>query len=139
MDKVFVDTDVMIDFLTDRQPFSQEASLIFDLAEKGKISIFISSLSINNIYYLTRKLVGDKKAREIIYDLLEMVQIQEIGKDEIVEAIDSPMTDFEDAIQHASACRIENVRAIISRNTKDYKKSKLAVFTPEIFLKSTTF
>ncbi|MEO1053586.1 MAG: PIN domain-containing protein [Bacteroidota bacterium] len=135
MDKLFVDTDVIIDFLTDREPHSYYSSQVFDLAEKNKVVVYVSSLSINNVYYVARKMLGDKKAREVISILTSLVSIWPVNGDDIITALESDFKDFEDAVQHACARRIQGVQLILTRNTKDYKKSKLAVFTPESFIK----
>ncbi|ELR72638.1 hypothetical protein C900_01017 [Fulvivirga imtechensis AK7] len=135
MDKVFVDTDVVIDFLIDREPHIRHSSLIFSLAEKKKLQVYISTLSINNIYYVTRRIIGHKKALEIIKNLIEIVEIQSVDKHEILSALDSGFKDFEDGVQHASALHIKGLKGIIARNIKDYKKAQVAVFTPESFLK----
>jgi predicted nucleic acid-binding protein len=138
MDKVFIDTDVIIDFLIDRQPHANHSSKIFDLADRGKVEIYISALSVNNVHYVTRKILGSKKAKTVISELLKFVKTQGVGENDILEALTDDIKDFEDAIQHSSATRIEGIKAIITRNTKDYKNSRLAVFTPETYLKSKT-
>lgn len=135
MDKVFVDTHVVIDFLIDRQPYANHSSKIFDLAEKGKIEVYISALSVNNVHYVSRRILGNKKAKTIISELLQFIKIQSVGEDDIQKALTDNIKDFEDAIQHASAASIGGIKAIITRNTKDYKKSRLAVLTPELYLR----
>ncbi len=136
--KVFVDTDVIIDFLTDRNPFSDFSSLIFELHEKEIIEIHVSAVSINNIYYISRKIIGEKQARALISELIDNIEIVGTTKKEIEKALLTKFKDFEDSIQFTTALTIENIEAIITRNTKDYKHSTIAVFTPEIYLKSKT-
>lgn len=136
MDKLFVDTDVVIDFLTNRQPYAYHSSLIFDLSEKGKLQLFISSLSINNIHYVTRKILGDRKAKHLIRDLISLLDILSVSKEDIHNALKSDIKDFEDAIQYSCAQSVTGLTAIITRNTKDYKKASLAILTPEIYLKT---
>ncbi len=131
--KVFVDTDVIIDFLTERSPFSIFSSLIFDLHEKKIIEIYISAVSVNNIYYISRKLVGEAKARALISELIANIEILGTTKNEIEQAFHTGFKDFEDSIQYTTALTIENIEAIITRNIKDYKHSKIAVFTPEVY------
>lgn len=135
MDKLFLDTDVIIDFLVDREPFASFSSRIFDLAEKGVVKVYISSLSVNNIYYITRKLTGEKKAIGIIRELTSIVDILEVGKKEISVALSSGFKDFEGALQHATAIQLKGIKALLTRNIKDYRKSQIAIFTPESYLK----
>ncbi|MEX0609109.1 MAG: PIN domain-containing protein [Balneolaceae bacterium] len=136
MDKYFADTDIIIDFLADREPHTVYSSRLFELAERGKIEIWISSLSINNIYYITRKISGNRKALDIINSLVEIVQIQNVGREEIIEALNSDFKDFEDALQYFCSLKIEGIKALLTRNTKDYKTAQLAVLTPKDLLKT---
>jgi len=132
--KVFVDTDVIIDFLIDRQPHAIASSKIFDLCDKNQIKIFASSLCVNNVHYIVRKVIGDRKAREVIDELLDLMVILEVSELDLRNAVKSDFNDFEDAIQHSVALREEEIKAIVTRNTKHYKRSKVAVFTPDAFV-----
>lgn len=136
--KVFLDTDVIIDYLTDRKPFSDYISHIFELSVKNKVSLHISAVSINNIYYIIRKLVGHSKTLGIIERLIEMVGIVDTSEEDIVQALKNNFSDFEDSIQYSTALKIDHVDAIITRNLKDYRNSAIAVMTPTTFLKTFT-
>lgn len=134
--KIFIDSDVVIDFFTDREPFANPASEIFELNEQGILELYISAVSINNIYYIVRKYLGQKRAIQTIEVLTEMIQIVGTTREEIVQALKNDFKDFEDSIQYSTALTIDGVEAIITRNIKDYDKSEIAVFTPENYLKS---
>ena len=73
--KIFVDSDVVIDFFTDREPHVNPASEIFELNEQGMLKIYLSAVSINNIYYIVRKFLGHKKTIDVIELLTEMTEI----------------------------------------------------------------
>lgn len=133
--RIFVDTDVIIDLLIDRQPHADAASIIFDLADKKRIKLFASSICLNNVHYIVRKELGDKKTREIIGELLELVEILSVSGKDIKNAINSEFKDFEDAIQHSVALEGKDISAIVTRNTKDYKKSQIPVFNTETYVK----
>lgn len=133
--RVFLDTDVIIDFLIDRQPHSDTASRLFDLAEKKKVNLCTSSLCINNIHYIIRKFFSEKKSRSIIEELLVIIEIASVSKEEITKALKSNFKDFEDAIQHEVAIKDASVRAIITRNGKDFKRSRISVLSPEAFIR----
>lgn len=133
--KIFVDTDVIIDLLIDRQPHADAASIIFDLADKKKVKLFASSICINNVHYIVRKELGDKKTRAIIGDLLELVEILSVSAKDIENAVNSEFKDFEDAIQHSVALGGKEISAIVTRNTKDYKKSQIPVFNTDTYVK----
>lgn len=133
--KLFMDSDVVIDFLTDREPHANSASELFELNEQGRIKLYLSALSINNIYYIVRKFLGHKKTLEVIETLMEMTEIIGTSKTEILFALSSNFSDFEDSVQHASAIKVKGMDAIITRNTKDYRNASIAVMTPLNFLK----
>ena len=132
--KLFIDSDVVIDFFTDRDPYANAASKLFELKEQGKVVLFLSAVSINNIYYLVRKFLGNTKAIEVISSLVEMTEIIGTTKIEIIQALKNDFSDFEDSVQFSSALTVENLDAIITRNIKDYKNSTIAVMTPQDFL-----
>lgn len=136
MTKVFLDTVIIIDYLADRKPFSDDAEVIFSLAHVKKLSLHVSSLSINNIHYIIRKLIGPAKALEAIRNLVDYVTIEAVGSTEIRNALEAGFGDFEDAIQNQTAIKIEGLMCIITRNVKDFKKSGIAVLSPDTFLKT---
>ncbi|WP_158859124.1 type II toxin-antitoxin system VapC family toxin [Lunatibacter salilacus] len=132
--KLFVDSDVVIDFFTDRDPHANPASELFELNEQKKVTIFISAVSVNNIYYIVRRFLGHKKTIEVVETLTEMTEIVGTTKKEIIEALKSNFSDYEDSVQYSSALTINGLDAIITRNIKDYKNSSIAIMTPLNFL-----
>ena len=133
--KIFVDSDVVIDFFTDREPHVNPASEIFELNEQGMLKIYLSAVSVNNIYYIVRKFLGHKKTIDVIELLTEMTEIIGTTKSEIIQALKNDFSDYEDSVQYSSALTVQGINAIITRNIKDYKNSKIAVMTPQNFLK----
>lgn len=134
--KLFIDSDVVIDFFADREPHANPASELFDLNEKGKISLYLSAVSINNIYYIVRRSLGHEKTLEVVKELTNMTEVIGTTKKEIIQALNNDFKDFEDSIQYSSALTIEGLETIITRNVKDYKNSKITVMTPSDFLAS---
>ena len=134
--KIFIDSDVVIDFFTDRLPFANPASEIFELSDQGKIQLYLSAASINNIYYIVRRFLGHKSTLKIVEELTEMTEIVGTTKEEILQALKNDFKDFEDSIQYSCALTIDGLEAILTRNIKDYMNSVIAVFTPENYLKT---
>jgi predicted nucleic acid-binding protein len=134
LSKAFIDTDVILDFMIAREPFALDAARIFSLSEKKEISICTTALVFSNAYYVLRKLGPHKKVMEKLNLLARLVDIIGLSKIAVMQALESEFNDFEDALQHYAALS-ENVRIIITRNTKDYKYSELAVLTPDQYLK----
>jgi len=133
--KLFVDSDVVIDFFTDREPHANPASELFELNEQGIIKIYLSAVSINNIYYIVRRFLGHKKTIEVVESLTEMTEIVGTTKKEIIQALKNDFSDYEDSVQYSSALTIKKLDTIITRNIKDYRNSSIAVMTPLNFLK----
>jgi len=127
---VFLDTNVVIDFLADRHPFSIDAARIFDLAIDGGIKIYISAVSYNNIYYILRQLLSNNATIKLLEELADMSEITDVTADVIRKSLKTDFKDYEDAIQYYCALSIPAVDFILTRNTKDFKKSTIAVLTP---------
>jgi len=134
--KIFVDSDVIIDFFTDREPFANPASSIFELNELGVIQIYISAVSLNNIYYIVRKFLGHKDTIKIIEELVDITEIIGTTKKEIIQALKNDFKDYEDSVQYSSALNVKGLEAIVTRNTKDYVNTKLPIFTSEGYIKA---
>ncbi len=135
MDKVLIDTDVILDFLFDRKPFSEDAAQILSWCENEKIQGFVTSIMLSNIYYLLRKTAKHEKVIENLKMLLNIVDVITTNKDAVLDALHSEFKDFEDALQNFSAQNHDEIKVIITRNSKDYKTSNLAVMEPETYIK----
>ncbi len=134
MRKILVDTDIVMDFITKREPFDKDASLLFNMGDKNEIELFISSLCLNNLYYLLRKVIGHKKTIAILMQLVAITEILSVDKQVVLRALHSKFSDFEDALQHFSAVENGSVDVIVTRNLKDYKHSKIPVMNAGSFI-----
>jgi len=135
MKHVLIDSDVILDMLLDRQPFSTFSTEVFILCEKNKMKGYITPVIIANIHYILRKTYNKNDIRYGINRLLEILDVVQVPKEAILEALHSDFAGFEDALQNFAAVKHGKINTIITRNSKDYPKSTLAVFTPEMFLK----
>ncbi len=133
---VFIDTDVVLDFLLDREPFSSFASVIFTYSEGNEIKAYISPITISNSYCILRKLASHNKVIDTLQKLLLVTNITTISKKDIVSALHSNFKDLEDAVQHFSAISHSNIDVLLTRNLKDYKNSEIPVMSPETYLKT---
>lgn len=133
MDKLLVDTNIVIDLLSRREEFLQEAQELFTLADHKKISLFVSSLTFANTHYILSKYHKSNDVRKILIKFKVLVEVCTLN-DKILElALVSDFKDFEDALQYYTA--LENgVDLIITRNKKDFKNSKLPVMTAKEYL-----
>lgn len=134
MKKVFVDTNILIDLLADRPPFSKFAIEIFDLAERNKVKLFTSSHSFATTHYLLKKYIGEKELRAILHSLSDYIDLTAIDLPIIKKSLLSNHKDFEDAIQIVAANSIENLDFIVTRNLKDFKNAGVNVLPPDELL-----
>ncbi len=128
--KLFLDTNIIIDLLADRKPFSNGAYLIFKEAKKNKWKLYTSSISILTTYYLLEKQIETKVANRAIETILKRLEIQDLTKKELNLAIKSETIDLEDACQIECAKRIGKLNYIVTRDKKGFKKSVIDVINP---------
>jgi predicted nucleic acid-binding protein len=128
-----MDTDVILDFLLDRDDFSEASVFVLTLGDLGKITLFSSGLVFSNCYYILRKISTHAKAIDALQSLGSFIQMTTIDHLVVQDALHSSFKDFEDALQNASAT-LSGIKILITRNGKDYKKSNLAVMTPEEYI-----
>lgn len=127
----FLDTNIIMDFLTDRKPFSSLAGKLFDYSEKGEVTLYLSAVSYSNIYYVVRKVSSHKETIKILSRLEEMTEIIDTTSSTIKNAINSEFKDFEDALQYYSAKLNTNINGIVTRNGGDFKYCTISILTPE--------
>ena len=139
MTDLFIDTDVIIDFLIDRKPFSREAAIIFTLIEQKKLKGYASSLTFSNLYYVLRKFESHNKVISKLDSISTILTILKVDVHTIKKALASGFPDFEDSIQYFSAIENRKIDVIITRKIKDYKKSQISILTPGDYLKTASF
>jgi len=133
MEKLLIDTNIIVDLLAKRENFYQEAQELFTLAEERKILLYISSLTFVNTHYILSKYFNADKAHKILVKFKTLVEVLSLD-DKIVElALASDFNDFEDAIQSHTAL-LNNLHLIITRNKKDFKRSEIPVLTAREYL-----
>lgn len=136
MKGIFIDSDVILDILLGRDNFQEIAVLALERCIKLKYKLYFTAVIVANIYFVARRYYGDKIVREKLLELLAHIDILDTSKSTILLSLDSNFKDFEDALQNYSAESSGKVSIVLTRNSKDYKHSNLAVVTPELFLKA---
>ncbi|MDR6967190.1 putative nucleic acid-binding protein [Flavobacterium arsenatis] len=134
IDHVLIDTDVILDFFFDRDPFAQYASEVLVLCENNTIKGFTTPVIISNVYYLLKKTSKHEIIIEKLKQLLSILDIIQVDKNTILDSLNSNFKDFEDALQNFSAVNNGSISIIVTRNIKDFQNSELAVFSPEMYL-----
>lgn len=131
MKRVFLDTNIIVDLIADRRPFSKYAIQIFQKAESKELELFTSSHSIATTHYLLKKYLEEKELRDVLYNLLDFVNVVAVDEGIIKKGFRSKHKDFEDSIQILCASSIEKIDCIVSRNTKEFKESEVPAFNPD--------
>lgn len=135
MSKLFVDTNIILDWLLDREPYAEAAAELFSLAENKEVTLLTSGVSIVNTEYFLRKAIGSRKARTVLSELRLRCNVTTAGAQQVDSAIHAAQSDFEDAYQ--TACAVSaGAGAIITRNPKDFKKVSLPVMSASDFIAS---
>jgi len=133
-DKLFVDSDILLDFLLDRRPFADYSQSLLNRGEERSLRLYTSTLILANIHYILSKECNKFFAKTSLKYLMEFIEVVPFAADHINSAIIGEHTDFEDSIQYYIA-KQNDCDLIISRNIKHYKKFDISVLTPEEFLR----
>ena len=133
MNKLFVDTDVILDLLGHRIPHYHFSAVLFTLAEMKKLDLNTSPLIMANTFYILRKQIGIDEAKKALRKLRILLHIIDSSESVVDKALNSDFSDYEDAIQYYTALE-HGISVILTRNLKDYKNASIIVQTPEAFL-----
>ncbi|MDP2159577.1 MAG: PIN domain-containing protein [Flavobacterium sp.] len=134
MKNIFLDTNVLMDILANRQPFYKSSSEIYKLGLRKKVVLFTSSNTISTLHYLLKKFTTEENIRKSLDEVTTVLSIIPIDINIIKKSLKSNHKDFEDAIQIVSAQSINNMDCIVTRDLKDYKFAEITVLTPDDFL-----
>ena len=133
--RIFLDTNVMMDLLSARVPFYNSIAKITSLADKGEIKMIVSALSYTTVNYLLSKIDNVDITRDKLRKFKIISEVAVLDEEIIEKGLNSNFSDFEDAVQYFSALKA-NCKIIVTRNTRDFKESRLPIMTPEEFLAS---
>jgi len=132
--KVLIDTNVLIDFILTREPYADDAENILTFCKNKKITNYITSHSIMNIFYILRKEYTLEDRRSILLNLCKILDVIGIDSNKIENALkNEKFSDMEDCLQSECADS-SNSDYIITRNIKDFRESKVPAIEPDKFL-----
>ena len=131
--KVLFDTNIVLDVLLDRKPFSEPASHLMSKVERSEINGLLCATTVTTIHYLLSKNLNKEKAISSISSIMALFEIASVNRLVIENALKSKFTDFEDSVLHESA-RHAGAEYIVTRNIKDFKNTKIPAFAPIEFL-----
>ena len=128
--RILFDTNVVVDVLLDREPFSTIAAQLFSKVETGELSGYICATTITTVHYLTSKVVGADCARTEIRKLLSLFEIAPVNRPVLEAALASQFTDFEDAVAHEAA-RLVGAQGIVTRDIRGFARAQIPVYSSE--------
>ncbi|MEN9686693.1 MAG: hypothetical protein RLZZ28_2479 [Bacteroidota bacterium] len=131
---VYLDTNVVLDLLLARKPFDQDAEQIFRLIMDKKIVAHLSAISYGQIGYFLEKGLSKTHARNRLRDLQQITETVAIDDKTVSMAIAADLSDFEDALQFACACKVKNLHALITKNSKNFRNKDIVILTAKEFL-----
>ncbi|GBU27195.1 hypothetical protein R84B8_00721 [Treponema sp. R8-4-B8] len=132
--KVLIDTNVALDILLHRKDYAN-ANGVFSMAEHNLIICYISASAITDIFYLSKKDLGKKPAKEALKNLLKVFKPATVTDSNIYEALDLDWSDFEDSVQYVVGESFD-IDYIVTRNVKDYVSGTIPAVTPEQFIQT---
>ena len=138
MNKVFVDTDVILDLLAHRLPHYHFSALLFTFADMKKLEVCTSPTVLVNTFYILRKQIGIEESKNALRKLRLLLHIVDSDDRVIDLALNSNFSDVEDAVQ-CYTVQEHGINTVVTRNIKDYKTSGVLVQTPEVFLSVNGF
>jgi predicted nucleic acid-binding protein len=133
-DKLFIDSDIILDIALNRQPHFHSSALIVSSIEIKLFDGYTSSVIVSNIYYIIRKIESHKRAIDFISKLRLLIKVLPVDDEVIKKSLESNFKDFEDAIQYYTALS-NHINYIITRNVRHYTRSEIHVHTPEQYIK----
>ena len=131
--RILLDTNVILDIFLDREPFVDDAGLIWKAHEAERLTAYVSAITPVNLFYIARKLQGREIAARAVHRLLATLPVTTVNHSVLESALVLGFEDFEDAVQHASA-ETQGLAAIVSRNIEDFARARLDVLAPGDFI-----
>ena len=129
--KLLIDTNVVLDVLLRREPFSKTAAEVLNLTQRDDVREYVSASAITDIYYIANKQMKDRDAvRDLLKRLLMVVSVAAVSKREIQNALNLAWRDFEDSVQYSVAL-LNEMDGIVTRNPSDYQEANMRIWLPE--------
>ena len=129
--KLLIDTNVVLDVLLRREPFSKTAAEVLNLTQRDDVREYVSASAITDIYYIANKQMKDRDAvRDLLKRLLMVVSVVAVSEREIQNALNLAWRDFEDSVQYSVAL-LNEMDGIVTRNPSDYQETNMRIWLPE--------
>lgn len=131
--KVLFDVNIVLDVLLARSPWAADSARLLDAAERKEIAGYVAGHTITTAYYIVARSAGQRKAATAVTDLLRIVTVVPVEAADFAQALVLDMTDFEDAVQAATAAKV-GADFVATRNERDFKRSPIKARSPSELL-----
>ncbi|HOF05600.1 MAG TPA: PIN domain-containing protein [Syntrophales bacterium] len=132
--KILLDTNVVLDLLLDRKPFSDDAAELFSLIENRVVNGCLCATTVTTIFYLIAKARGYEAAKKAVHSLLLLFEVAAVSGEILVSALESAFRDYEDAVIYRAAKKV-GTDMIVTRNERDFPVMDIALYNPSEALK----
>jgi predicted nucleic acid-binding protein len=131
--RLLLDTNIILDIALKREPHFKDSATVFKKIDNKETHGFITATTITDIYYIAKREKGHQITIDFISNLIDIIDVIGVDREVIVEALESKLADFEDAVQSVSS-QLNDIEYIITRNQKDFIHSEIKAVTPKEFL-----
>ena len=131
--RVLLDANVVLDVLANREPFVSDAAAILSLVESRKLEGFVAAHTVTTMFYFLRRDLGGDRARDVLMDLLRVIEVVRVDQDRIFQALAMDWDDFEGGVQASCAAKVE-ADYLVTRDKKGFRGSHVPVLSPAEFL-----
>lgn len=127
--RILIDTNIVLDFLLQREPFSQETELLFQAIDAGEVVSYVTATTLTDIFYISRRHTRSiEQARQAVSETLIVMMICPIDRAVLESAFNSGLADFEDAVQIFGAIT-QGLEAIVTRDAQGFLSSSIPVLS----------
>lgn len=131
--RALIDTNVILDYLLDREPYSDDARKIVIACKRKRIEGCIAAHSISNMFFILRKVYEVAERKSILKDICTLFEVEGIDKSKVLRSLDNAdFKDFEDCLQMECA-KSFHADYIVSRNVSDFVSSGIECILPSQF------
>ena len=132
--RILFDTNVVLDHLLNRQPFALDASPLIEYVIQERLDGVLCATTLTTIYYISSRSRNESFARRQTYNLVRLFDIAPVDKSVLSDAFNLTFTDYEDAVLHESANRV-NTDGVVTRNQRDFRNASLQIYSPDELLR----
>ena len=131
--KLFIDTNVVLDVLAQREPWFGDSARLLAHIEQGGATGHMAAHTLTTLHDLLARHLGQQKTAAVLIDLTTLLRVEPVDRQVLQQALALGWRDFEDAVQAVTAAQCQ-ADYLVTRNPRDFKQSLVPVIMPSEFL-----